>query len=88
MKYPHCTDPEFIDQLSNWTKSLIQREELTKQREQRIKNLESAISWLHGEIDRLKNTKDRKTHRKHLNNLKYQLRHREIELAFILNDSK
>jgi archaellum component FlaC len=84
---PHCSDPDFIDALSGWAKSITQRETDIRERKERISNIESSISWLQTELVRLKNPKDRRTHSKHIRELEYQIRHCEIELAFLLGDA-
>ena len=65
---------------------MIQRENTIKARDESIRNIESSISWLQKEVTRLKSPKDRRMHTKHIKELEYQIRHREIELAFLLGD--
>ena len=76
---PHCTDPEFVSAMSRWVEGMIKKRHSTD----RVKQIHGEIDWLHNELLKLLGDTLRKKHTRQINNLKHQIRHKELELAFL-----
>ena len=74
------------NELSNFANDLISRSNKLRLLHQSIKNTEYDIKNLKSTLQKLENDKSRKDKSKHKEQIKYQIRQAEINLAFYLHD--
>ena len=80
---PHCASSGFLESLAGFVASLCGKEDRRRRREDRERELLSAIGYREREILRLESIPVRRQRNPQLENLRYQVRHAELTLAFI-----
>lgn len=80
---PHCTSPSFLESLSGFVASLCADEDRRRRRDYRERELLSAIDYREREILRLESIPGRRQRSAQIENLRYQVRHAELTLAFL-----
>lgn len=81
---PHCVDPAFVESLSRFVQAYVSESERKRQRDLRERQILAEIQWCRADIRRLELMGRRRpsVHRLVAQRV-HEIRHREIELAFL-----